>query len=54
MKNTDRNQEFGSFGGSYPSFICVYPVDLWFYFSKFLFRMTASAEMAEGPAAYGA
>ena len=40
MKNTDRNQEFGLFGESDSSFICVYPVDLWFYFSKLLYKQT--------------
>gem|GEM_PF-5460415 len=38
MKNTDKTKEIEFSAGSYPSFICVYPVNLWFDCSKLLLR----------------
>ena len=40
MKNTDRTKEIEFSAGSYPSFICVYPVNLWFDCSKLLLKRT--------------
>jgi len=40
MKNTDKTKEIEFSAGSYPSFICVYPVNLWFDCSKLLLKRT--------------
>jgi len=43
--NTDRTKEIEFSAGSYPSFICVYPVNLWFDCSKLLLKRTVLGEM---------